>query len=58
MDDTNFKIYMSDVMLLTELLGINYTSILMDAEFMFKGVIAENYVATELVKNCINLYYY
>lgn len=58
MDDTNFKIYMSDVGLLIELLGINYTSILMDAEFMFKGAIAENYVATELIKNGINLYYY
>lgn len=58
MDDTNFKIYMSDVGLLTENLGIPYNNILLDNDFMFKGAIAENYVATELQKNNVNLFYY
>lgn len=58
MDDNNFKIYMSDVGLLTENLGIPYNNILLDNDFMFKGAIAENYVATELQKSNINLYYF
>lgn len=57
-DDLNFKIYLSDVGLLTELLGIPYQKIVLNDEFMFKGALAENYVATELTKNHLNLFYY
>ncbi len=57
-DNDDFKVYMSDVGLLTENLGIPYANIMLDQDFMFKGAIAENYVACELIKNNINLYYY
>lgn len=58
MDEYNFKVYLSDVGLLTEMLGFPYSSILLDQNFMFKGSIAENYVASELAKNEWNLFYY
>jgi len=58
MDDDNFKLYLSDSGLFIELLGINYASIILDENIMFKGAIAENYVATELMKNGLNLFYY
>lgn len=58
MDDDNFKIYLNDAGLLTKLLDIDYKMIIGNANNMFKGAIAENYVATELIKNDINLFYY
>ncbi len=58
MDNDNFKLYLSDIGLFIELLGINYANILLDEYNMFKGAIAENYVATELIKNGWNLFYY
>ncbi len=57
-NDTDFKIYLSDVGLLVELLNIPLINILKDEDFMFKGAMVENYVATELVKNNIDLFYY
>ena len=47
-EDNTFKLYLSDVGLLTRLLEINYSDIILDKNFMYKGVIAENYVACEL----------
>ncbi len=58
MDEDNFKLYLSDVGLLTELLSIPYNKIILDDDFMFKGTLAENYVALELIKNNFNLFYY
>ncbi len=58
MDEDNFKIYLSDVGLLTELLSIPYNRIILDDNFMFKEALAENYVALELIKNGLNLFYY
>ena len=58
MDENVFKLYLSDVGFLTELLSIPYNRIILDDDFMFKGVLAENYVATELVKNNFSLFYY
>ena len=58
MDEDNFKIYLSDIGLLIELLSIPYHKIILDDDFMFKGALAENYVATELIKNGLNLFYY
>ena len=57
-NEDNFKIYLSDIGLLTELLSISYNKIILDDDFMFKGALAENYVATELLKNGLNLFYY
>jgi len=57
-DESTFKLYFSDVSILTNLLEMPYNKILLDENIMYKGVIAENYVATELLKNNFNLYYW
>ena len=53
-----FKLYLSDVGLLTSLLEIQYNDILLDNNFLYKGNIAENYIAQTLVRNGISLYYW
>lgn len=53
-----FKLYLNDVGLLTSLLEIDFSNILLDNEFMFKGAIAENYVAQAFQANNITLYYW
>lgn len=57
-DEEYFKLYLSDVGLLTSLLEIQYNDILLDNSFLYKGNIAENYVAQTLVRNGISLYYW
>ena len=57
-DEEYFKLYLSDVGLLTSLLEIKYNDILLDNSFLYKGNIAENYVATQLVRNGLSLYYW
>ena len=57
-DEEYFKLYISDVGLLTSLLEIQYNDILLDNKFLYKGNIAENYVAEQLVKNGVSLYYW
>lgn len=53
-----FKLYLSDVGLLTSLLEIDFPDILLDNNFMFKGAIAENYVAQAFATNEKSLYYW
>ena len=53
-----FKLYLSDVGLLTSLLEISFSDILLDTEYMFKGTIAENYIAQTFRTNDISLYYW
>lgn len=53
-----FKIFLNDVGILNNLLGIKYEDILLDNVSLYKGVICENYVANELVSNNIDLYYW
>ena len=53
-----FKLYLSDVGILNNLLKIRVEDILNDNISLYKGVIAENYVATELLVNGYNLYYW
>lgn len=53
-----FKLYISDVGILTSLLGIKYNEILLDNPFIFKGVITENYVAQQLIINGLDLNYW
>ena len=57
-DEEYFKLYLSDVGLLTSLLEIQYNDILLDNSFLYKGNIAENYVVTQLVRNGLSLYYW
>ena len=58
MDEEKFKLYLSDTGILTELLEIPRNKILLNDNFQYKGVIAENYVANELQANEISLYYW
>lgn len=58
MDEDSFKLYLSDTGLLINLAGLSYEPIIANANFMFKGSVTENYVANELQKNGLNLYYY
>ena len=58
MEVNSFKLYFSDVSILTNMLEMSFNKILLDENIMYKGVIAENYVANELVKNGFSLYYW
>lgn len=53
-----FKLYLSDCGLLMNLSRITISSILNDINMLYKGIIAENYVAQTLRANNISLYYY
>ena len=57
-DNTNFKIYLNDVGLLSTLSNISYNDIQLDQINIFKGALAENYVAQELKSKQIDLMYY
>ena len=59
-DSTSFKIYMSDVGLLTAKMTVPFSTVLSDINFggEAKGAITENYVAHQLVANGVKLYYW
>lgn len=57
-DNKSFKLYLSDVGLLNELVGLKYSDIMLDGNYMFKGALTENYVASELVNKKIDLFYW
>ena len=57
-NEEKFKLYLSDTGILTELLEIPRNKILLNENFQYKGVIAENYVANELQAKGISLYYW
>ncbi len=57
-DEDTFKIFLSDVGVLISLLGIKMNDIIFDNLSLYKGVIAENYVANQLVANGNRLYYW
>ena len=46
-DDSTFKLYLSDLGLLTSITEINYSDIMLDKSFEYKGAIVENYIAQE-----------
>lgn len=56
-EDT-FKLYLSDVGILINILKINMIDILNDNVSLYKGIIAENYVANQLISNNMPLYYW
>ena len=58
MKEENFKLYLSDVGILTELLEMPRNKILLNEDLKYKGVITENYVANELKANGYSLYYW
>lgn len=53
-----FKIYLSDVGILNSILKISMNDILSNNISLYKGVIAENYVANQLVCNNHDLFYW
>ncbi len=57
-DNNSFKLYLSDVGILNSILKISMSDILQDNISLYKGVIAENYVANQLVCSGFDLFYY
>lgn len=57
-DVDTFKLYLSDVGILNNILKLNIEDILSDNISLYEGVIAENFVANQLVCNGFDLYYY
>jgi predicted AAA+ superfamily ATPase len=57
-DSQFFKVFLSDVGLLANLLSISFSDIISNQKFSFKGSITENYVAQELIAKSIPLYYW
>lgn len=56
--DDNFKIYLSDIGLLRTLSKISVNEILLNKNMIFKGVLAENYVAEILYSKYKELHYW
>ena len=57
-DNDTFKLYLSDIGVLNNILKIRVEDILTDNISLYKGIIAENYVANQLVCNGFDLYYW
>ena len=57
-DENTFKLYLSDIGILTWMSGIRYDDIIFNSPFMYRGVITENYVAQNLISNDIVLHYW
>ena len=57
-NNDTFKLFLSDVGILNNLLDINIVDILNENLEIYKGVIAENYVANQLAANDISIYYW
>lgn len=57
-ENDHFKIYMGDIGILNTMLKINTNEIYLDKTFIYKGDIAENYVANQLIFNNVPLYYW
>lgn len=57
-DEDNYKLFLSDVGLLRYMIGIDVSDMFFNGDYQYKGVIAENYVATEFIKQYGNLHYW
>ncbi len=56
--EDHFKLYLSDAGILLSMLQVKYNDIILDNLLQYKGIIAENYVATQLVANKNPLIYW
>lgn len=56
--DENFKIYLSDMGILRVLANIDKNEILLDKNILYKGILAENYIAQVLYAKYHELYYW
>lgn len=57
-DDDSYKLFLNDTGILCSMVNIDASVILENGDIPFKGVIVENYVATELVKMGYELLYW
>ena len=57
-DENKFKLYLSDVGILTSMSEIRFSDIMLDKTFLYKGAITENYIAQELASKEESLYYW
>ena len=57
-NEDTFKLYLSDVGILTNMSEVKFPDIMLDNTFIYKGAITENYVAQELVSKQESLYYW
>ena len=57
-DDSSYKLYLSDVGLLTNLCGLHYRDMLSETHNLYKGSVVENYVIQQLVSQGKELYYF
>lgn len=57
-DQNFFKVYLSDVGLLSTLSGVDYKSIFYTENNIFKGALTENYIAQTLIAKEKDLFYY
>ncbi|MBQ9327180.1 MAG: ATP-binding protein [Solobacterium sp.] len=57
-DVDSFKVYLSDVGLLSNMSGLQYKDLLSSSDNVFKGAVIENYVVQQLIAAGMNLYYF
>lgn len=57
-DENSFKIYISDVGLLTSLCGMKPRDMLPDVHNVYKGAVTENYVYQQMKVNHADMYYF
>lgn len=57
-DDNNYKLYLSDIGLLRDVINATSIDVLMEGDYPYKGVLTENYVALELLKQFGELFYW
>jgi predicted AAA+ superfamily ATPase len=57
-EDGFFKVFLNDAGILCSLLGVRLSEIMLDADFHYKGVIVENYVACQFAASGIPLHYW
>ena len=57
-DENKFKLYLSDVGILTSMSEVKFPDIMLDKTFLYKGAITENYIAQELTSKGESLYYW
>lgn len=57
-DNETFKFYLSDVGILCTILGLSVRDIVTDNISLYKGIIAENFVANHLLCNGFDLFYW
>lgn len=58
MDEDVFKLYLSDIGILTNMSEVKFPDIMLDRTFIYKGALTENYVAQELTSKGESLYYW